>query len=126
MSILTAFNNHFMELLEDVHRIFPENRELKKSMKALEMLRKTNPKAVITLWKSNVVLPYKNEIMNGDVSFFLNKDYTKDLQENGFHTNEIVGMIENVKHDISKLDDANQQKAIKYVQNLTKLAELYR
>lgn len=125
MSILKAFNNHLIEFLEDISTIFPKNRDIRKSITALEMITKTNPKAVIVLWKRHVVLPYREKIMNGDLTFFINKDYNGDFENNGYKSGEFSEIIENLKKDVSGLDENNQNKAIKYVQNLTKLSELY-
>ncbi len=126
MSVLKAFNNHFIEFLEDISSIFPNNRDIKKSITALEMLRKTNPRAIVMLWKSNIAVPYHVQIEKGDVSFFLNKDYKNDIKNVGYDTNEVITIIENLRKDVSEMDESNQKKAMKYVQNLTKLSQLYK
>jgi len=123
-TILSAFNNHFMEFLEDVHKIFPNNKDIRSAKTAISLLKTTNPRAVIKLWKTYIVMPYKNQIEAGDISFFINKDYSSDLV-NTDDANSTLNIIEQLREPVRNMGLENQQKAIKYIQNLTKISDMY-
>lgn len=124
MSILSAFNTHFVEFLEDVASIFPEDRDIKKAKTSLEMLKKANPKMIIRVWREYIVNKYKTQIEAGDISFFLSKDYSNDVSSAG-DSSRIMESIERLRTPISNMGKDNQDKTMKYIQNLTKLCEMY-
>ena len=45
-NILTIFNNHFIEFIEDVVRIFPNDVDLVTVKNFFLLMRKTNPKLI--------------------------------------------------------------------------------
>jgi len=124
MSILTAFNNHFIEFLEDVSNIFPNDKDIKKSKISLELLKKTNPRLIIKVWKEQIASKYREKIEAGDISFFLNKDYSSDI-DGANESTKIMSSIERLRVPISNMGEDNQEKTMKYIQNLTKLSDLY-
>jgi hypothetical protein len=123
-TILSAFNNHFLEFVQDILTIFPDNHDLKKAKAGLEMLKKANPRIIIQFWKTYIVEHYDNQIENGDISFFLDKDYTKDIQNNGAD-NKILTSIEKIRAPIKDMGKENQAKCMEYIQNLTKISKMY-
>ena len=124
MSILKAFCNHLFEFLDDIISLFPNDYDLKTSRKVLYQLRKFNPKSLLVNWKYYVTNPYKEQIYNENIDFFLEKDYKKDIVdvEDGQY---ILDVIERLRNPLQELDKDNKQKATKYILNLTKLSELY-
>lgn len=124
MSILTAFNNHLLEFLEDVSSIFPEDRDIKKAKTALEMLKKANPRAIILIWKSHITEKYGDTIDSGDISFFINKDYSFDI-EGAQSSSKILDAINRLREPVKNMGIENQKKTMKYIQNLTKLSRMY-
>ena len=48
-SILSAFNNHLIEFIDDIITIFPENKNLKITRTALEAWKRINPKSIILI-----------------------------------------------------------------------------
>ena len=123
-SIVGAFNNHFVEFLEDVHSIFPEDRQIKTAKSALVMLKKANPSVIIKIWKEYITQKYKDEIYEGNIDFFINKDYASDLQDTG-NQNSIMESINRLRGPIRNMGEENQGKAMQYIQNLTKISEMY-
>ena len=121
-SLLKVFNTHLLEFIDDVISIFPDNLDLKTGKTFIEGLKKVNPKALIQVWKSNIVNPYRNFILQGDQTFFLNKDYTNDLPTDSGKALEI---LDQVRTSLKNSSIENKKKAMKYVQNLTKISELY-
>jgi hypothetical protein len=123
-NILIAFNDHFVEFVTDVQRVFPEDKDILVAKNALLTIRKANPKMIIKLWNELVVGKYKSEIQNGDIGFFVNKDYSNDLA-NAENSNKIMNAINRLRGPIKQMTTDEQGKAMKYIQNLTKLADIY-
>ncbi len=79
MSLIKAFNNHLLEFIEDVITIFPDNADIRTSKTFLEGIKKVNPKKIIVYWNSYIVSLYDAQITEGDLNFFINKDYDQDV-----------------------------------------------
>jgi len=61
------------------------------------------------------------------LSFFMDKDYTRDLQDvpNNPNAERITSAIDRLRTPIKTMSADNQAKIIKYIQNLTKISSLY-
>ena len=126
-TLLTAFNDHFMEFVNDIHEVFPDDVDILSAKNSFSMVRKINPKILIKSWDSLVVGKYQSAIEAGDLSFFMNKDYTGDLQDvpNNQNAERIVSAIDRLRTPIKSMSPDNQAKIMKYIQNLTKISNLY-
>ena len=122
-NILTAFNDHFSEFINDVHLVFPEDADILSAKNALTAIRKANPKMIVKIWSSFIVGKYKGEIESGNLDFFINKDYSQDVS-NAANSDKIMESIDRLRAPIKNMSPENQAKVMKYIQNLTKLAEL--
>ena len=118
-NILSKFNEHFVEFISDIQEVFPEDVDLLTAKNSLLMIKKANPKMIIKIWKTHIVDKYSKQIQDGDISFFINKDYSQDLS-----STKIMDGINRLRGPIKAMTLENQQKTMKYIQNLTKLAEL--
>ena len=124
INILPVFNSHFIDFIQDIEKVFPEDVDIKTAKTSVMFLQKNNPKLLIKLWKKHVNAKYQTEIEAGNIDFFLTKNYSGDLTkaQNSEQINEI---IERLRGPISLMSEENKQKTIKYIQNLTKLTNLY-
>jgi hypothetical protein len=122
-NIITAFNDHFMEFINDVQTVFPDDADILTAVNALKLVRKSNPKMIVKIWNKYIVEPYKQEIESGNLDFFMNKDYSNDVQTTGY-SDQIMNSINRLRNPIKNMDEENKQKTMKYVQNLTTLAKL--
>ena len=78
------------------------------------------------IWKLYIIKPYREEIEKGNFNFFINKDYSWDVGEGvDGNKNEMLNSIGKLQKQIRTMDKSNKEKAMKYVQNLTKLCNLY-
>ena len=118
MSILKAFNNHLGEFIDDVLIVFPHDIQLKSARLFSKQVIKTKPSSIIGMWKSDINNKYKDEIEKGDYNFFINQDYSGT-------TENYDGPIKKIQVKIAIMSEENKVKAMKYVQNLTKLCNLY-
>jgi hypothetical protein len=122
--ILSGFNNHLNELLESLIEILPDNKELKTALASLVTIRKANPKLIIMGWKHYVLDKYEENIMSGNLEYFLEKDYSDDVKDTGDAAN-ILDKIIVIKNTMKGLDKVNLDKTVSYLQNLTKLCKVY-
>ena len=122
-SLKQVFCTQLIEFMDDVLTIFPNNLDLKTGKTFIIGLTKVSKKKLVEIWKTSVVDIYEHEIMNGDTEYFINKDYTEDLGEGG--TDKMMSVIEDVRKLMRKTSKENKNKAIKYLQNLTKICKLY-
>ena len=122
-NILTAFNDHFFDFLNDVQNVFPEDADILTAKNALLTVRKANPKMIVKIWNAFIVGKYKGEIDAGNIDFFINKDYSSDVST-ASNSDKIMESINRLREPIKNMSQTNQTKVMKYIQNLTKLAEL--
>jgi hypothetical protein len=122
-NIATIFNDHFTEFINDISNVFPNNVKIVSAKNSLSTIRRANPKMLIKIWINYIAIPYKTQIENGDISFFLEKDYTVDLGNNA-QSDNIMEYINMLREPIQTMGLENQRKAMKYIQNLSKISAL--
>jgi len=125
-SFLSAFNIHLLELLEDLKRLYPDDINIKTAIRLVATLKKANPKMLLKGWKISVNDEYRKQIEEGDFDFFLNKAYDRDIGGDlKQSSSQILEAIKLIKLKFRDMNEENRKKTIKYVQNLTKLCDLY-
>jgi hypothetical protein len=82
-NLLTIFNDHFAEFINDIQSVFPDDADILTAKNALMTIRKANPKLIPRIWIKYVAAPYKDRIISGDLNFFIEKDYASDLTKTG-------------------------------------------
>jgi len=123
-TILTAFNDHFMEFVNDIISVFPNDADILSAKNSFTLIRKANPKMIIKIWHKYVVEKYEAVIDSGDISFFINKDYSDDLT-NAENSEKITESIDRLRNPVKLMTEEDQKKVMKYIQNLKKLSTLY-
>jgi len=123
-NIFKAFNNHFTEFIDDIHSIFPNDKDINMTRDTLSLLKRGNPKIMIDVWYNHITKKYESEINNNNFDFFLNKNYNEDL-DMGNQNNKILEGIEKLRAPIRNMGDDNKEKCLQYIQNLTKLSKMY-
>ena len=122
--LLNTFNNHFKEMVNDVSTIYPNDLLLKMLNKSLNLLFMVSKKKIIIFFKDYIISKYYDEIMNGDLSFFINKNYDNELSDD-YKSNNIIQNIEYVKSLVKNLEESEQVKIISYFKNLITICKLY-
>jgi hypothetical protein len=123
-TILTAFNDHFMEFVNDIISVFPNDADILTAKNSFTLIRKANPKMIIKIWHKYVVEKYEEIIESGDISFFISKDYKDDLT-NADNSEKITEAIDRLRNPVKLMTPEEQQKVMKYIQNLKKLSTIY-
>ena len=122
-NMLTIFNDHFVEFITDIHNVFPEDPDILAAKNSLIAIRKANPKLIVKIWIKYVATPYQDRIMAGDINFFIEKDYSNDLTRSG-NSDQIMESIDRLRNPVKLMNPDNQQKTMKYIQNLCKIASM--
>jgi hypothetical protein len=122
-NILTAFNDHFIDFVNDIQSVFPNDADILSTKTALMAIRKANPKMIVKIWNVFIVSNYKGEIEAGNLDFFINKDYSQDVSS-AANSDKIMESIDRLRSPVKNMGPENQAKVMKYIQNLTKLAQM--
>lgn len=123
-NIISVFNEHFLEFLNDIQTVFPDDVDILTAKNALTTIRKANPKLIIKIWQTFISNKYRQEIERGDIRFFIDKDYSNDVADSD-SSHQIMKSINRLREPIKNMGKDNQEKSMKYIQNLTKLSNLY-
>lgn len=121
---LTKFNNTIEQLIDALmerysyHEYF--SKEFSLAKEKFILLRKTNPRKVME-GVLVYVYPYKNQIMNSDESFFLNKNYENDTKDEG----HLVKALKIKDLWESDMDDNTKESIFTYFKVIIVLAEKY-
>jgi hypothetical protein len=124
ITLLRAFNNQFFDFLDEIIRIFPENREIKDARTTFEFIKKANPSAIVKSWQIYVYAKYKDVIDQGNLDFFFEKDYADDLVYMA-NAKEIMKTIDIIRAPIKTMSDESKATSLEYIKILCKLSNLY-
>lgn len=119
MTVLAAFNNVIMKFIEDLIETFPEEKEFKVFKNGLLLLKKTNPRKVLELFKYYSI-NFKEQINKQDETFFINTD-SATLSESS--DNYVTKILDKLKVYWNLLSDTNKAKIWQYLNTLIKLSE---
>lgn len=124
--VLKTFNKQLTEFIDDVNAIFPGEKDVVLLSTFMKTIMFGKPRAIIEVWYNYITLKYYDHIEKGELEYFLNKDYSEDLQDSPGSA-ESLQAINSLRASIKKAleQDINKEKTIKYMQNLTKLANIY-
>ena len=122
-NLLTIFNDHFVEFINDIQSVFPDDVDILTAKNSLTAIRKANPKLIVRIWMKYVATPYNDKILAGDINFFIEKDYANDLTRSG-NQDQIMDSIDRLRKPVKNMNPDNQQKTMKYIQNLCKIAAM--
>jgi hypothetical protein len=123
--ILKTFNDQFMQFVEDIINVFPNDPDIILAKNAFIFFRKTNPKILIDIWYRYVAKKYQDVILKGDISFFIEKDYGDDLENLNDWSKKSLEAINRLRYPVKNMNPENQSKSMKYCQNLTTLCIHY-
>lgn len=122
--LITAFNEYFMDFINDIVRIFPYEEPILRAKSSIESIIKLDPKMLIIIWKYRIVAGYLEQINAGNIDFFIYKDYSEDLKTMGAGSDKVLQSINDLRSKIAAMSADNKNKTILYIQNLTKLANI--
>jgi hypothetical protein len=123
--LLKSFYKQLFDFLDDIISIMPENQELVKSKVYFTTLKQANPTLIIKIWHQYILVPYRELIEGGNVDFFLEKDYTEDLQYIPYAADVLRIIDTSIRNPIKEMNTENKEKCVKYIQLISKISEVY-
>jgi hypothetical protein len=121
--ILSTFIKQMDECIHDIEGIYAMDKRFVKVRLSFETVKKTNPKLILSSWKTHVTDKYDKQIEAGNLEYFLEKNYSEDITEP--YTISTDNTINELKNAIGNMSVENKAISLKYVQNLCKLSKLY-
>lgn len=125
VSLSKAFSKHYMEFLDEVVKVYPKSVKIRTFRTASSQIKSINPSKLIKMWHKVIGSKYKDQIYSENFEFFKNMDYSSNLKNTKWDSNDIYCFINEMKASWETLSDDNKKKTMKYLGNLTKMAEMY-
>lgn len=119
MSALGAFNTQLVRFFEELATTFPEERDIKLSLEAIQGAKKINPKLILDLFHDNVYRDLSDPIQRQDTDVVIG--YAKSKIQGQF--NEMSPALLIFDKHWPSMTDANQQAIWKYLKVLCILCE---
>ena len=124
--IVKAFNEHIIDLYDDLKIIFPKNNDVRAGKTMVETFSKFNRKKMISSWHTYITNKYGEKIDAGDDDFFLQHTFEEECAGyTGSSKQENMQWMEDLKKLWKQMNSENRSKTIKYFQNLTTMSRLY-
>tara|TARA_B100000674_G_C37715024_1_gene856987 strand:- start:18 stop:410 length:393 start_codon:yes stop_codon:yes gene_type:complete len=120
MSILTAFNTQVQNLIDDLNKLYPNEKDINLFREKFKLIKFANPRLII----ENFILyvyPYKEFIMSKNEKYFIEEDNSinRECDKNEISLTKVI----NFKKLWQKTSDKNKNAIWKYFQVLIVLAE---
>jgi|UniRef100_A0A6C0BC51 hypothetical protein len=119
MSFLGAFNTQLIRFFEDLSETYPEERDIKMALEAIQGLKKINPKMILELFYDHVYQPMHEAIGREDevvVIEYANRKISTQFNEMS------IALVMFQKH-WTTMSDANRASIWKYLKVLCALCE---
>jgi DNA repair protein RadC len=118
-TVLGLFNNKLVAFFEDLSATFPEEKEIKMSLEAIQGAKKVNPRLILDMFTEYVKNPLHEHIMNENEEKVI--DFAKKAISTQF--NEISPALMIFEKHWPSMSDSNRQAIWKHLKVLVLLAE---
>ena len=126
---MKTFNDQFFQFCDDIYKVFPEAKTIPQAKNLAIMVKKANPKLLISIWHRYITIPYKDVMLNNDVdecsAFLMTKDYTHDVRNLGKNVQLTLDTIDIMRAKVNNMNRKDKELSLKYITNLIKLSDLY-
>jgi hypothetical protein len=117
------FNKEYFEFLNFIKGHI-EDTSFKTFYRKNQIMKETNPKMFIRIWFNRIGSKYHEQVMQKDISFFLNKNYEDDVLDSG-ESNMLLKYINKFKESYETLDDSIKEIFLKHIISLTDQSFVY-
>lgn len=123
--LLKSFHKQLFDFLDDIISIMPDNHALVKSKVYFTTIKQANPTLIIKIWYQYILIPYRDLIESENIDFFLEKDYTEDLQYIPYAADVLRIIDTSIRNPIKEMETENKDKCAKYIKLLSKISDAY-
>lgn len=120
--VIKIFNEIFFNFVNLISKSFPNDLEITMAKNKLYAIKKINPKLFIKIWKKHITNKYKNSIEEGNIDYFIEKNYSDDLNKIN-DLDRVMKSINRLRDPIRNMDTSKQELVMLYMQDLTKISE---
>lgn len=122
-SPIGIFNKEYFEFLNFIKGHI-EDASFKTFYRKNQIMKETNPKMFIRTWYERIGNKYHTQVMQRDISFFLNKDYENDVIDVG-DSNMLLKYINKFKESYDTLDETVKETFLNFIIGLTDKSFVY-
>ena len=124
-NIVEIFNSKLNEFINDLLNIYDDS-DLHAFRTSLKMLICVDSKKPIRMFHKHVYVPYSDRIVNNDDEFFLDKDYSEDVQAVGKDVVDFnQGLVNKIKEYWKDMGSDNKEIVWKYLGLLVLLCDKF-
>jgi len=124
VTLMRAFNKCFYDFMDDIMTVFEDKLPFLQAKKNCEMIQSANPAILIRAWYQYVYSKYAEDIDDGNTAFFLEKDYSDDINQFDY-AEHIMKVINTFREPLKNLSDSNKDMAMKHIQMLSRVSAKY-
>lgn len=126
-NLFKDFNKLYFNFLDFLKKYSNGDKMFNDFYRKSYIIKQTNIKLIIKIWYDNISSLYNKEIEEGNIDFFLNKNYNLEINKIGNYNNNynINSYIDFFREQYTKLDENIIQSFIHYVQHLNRLSLNY-
>ena len=126
---MKTFNDQFFQFCDDIYKVFPDEKTIPQAKNLAMMVKKANPKLLISIWHRYISVPYEEIMLNGSIdeceAFLTTKDYSHDVRNLGKNADLTLKTIAMMQDRVKAMNTEDKHCAMKYITNLIKLSKLY-
>lgn len=126
---MKTFNDQFFQFCDDIYIVFPDEVTIPQAKNLALMVKKANPKLLISIWYRYISIPYEEIMLNGSMdeceAFLTTKDYSHDVRNLGKNADLTLKTISMMQERVSNMKEHDKLASMKYITNLIKLSKLY-
>ena len=117
MSILSAFTNQLVNLIENLCEMYPNDPDLSFTKTSIILMKKSNPRKVQELFDKYVAI-YQKEIMTKNETFLINNDFVEEQFSKIDNQDYANNIMHNLRKYWSSIDTESKLNMWKYLQVL--------
>ena len=120
--LVKIFNEIFFNFVNLISKTFPNDLEITLAKNKLYAIKKINPKLFIKIWKKHITDKYKDSIEEGNIDYFIEKNYSDDLNKVN-NSERVMKSINRLREPIKNMNKSKQDMAMLFIQDLSKISE---
>lgn len=125
LNIVEIFNNKLYEFINDLLNIYDDS-DLHTFKTSLKLLICVDTKKPLRLFHKHVQMPYKKQIVSMDETFFLEKDFTVDVEAVSIDSVDFNnGLVIKLKEYWKDMKSYNKEIVWKYLNILVLLCDKF-
>jgi hypothetical protein len=122
IQLVKIFNEIFFNFVNLISKTFPNDLDITIAKNKLYAIKKINPKLFIKFWKKHITEKYKESIEEGNINYFIEKNYSDDLKKVN-NSERVMKSINRLREPIKNMDKSKQETAMLFIQDLSKISE---